>query len=59
MKGYQHDSIIITPEDEVVTDKADDLRSALKQIYQWRLQSSKIIMNKKDYDDIVKWGKGV
>ena len=59
MKCYQHDSIIITPEDEVVTDKADDLCAALRQINQWRLQSSKIIMNKKDYDDIVKWGKGV
>ena len=64
MKGFQHDSVIITPQDDIVISHgAVFSRQAIRQLRQildnTKLRTTSYLMTKEDYDDIVKWGKDV
>jgi hypothetical protein len=54
---FQHDIIEIDSADKIVRNNglATDLKDLVKVIDGWSLQSNRIIMNQRDYEDILKW----
>lgn len=52
----EHDVIIINSKGEVVRPTYyQKLQDLAKLVGSWDIKSTTIIMNKRDYDDIVKW----